>query len=83
VYVVVRTVDRKTNATGKHALLGPAPVKLSMCWVLSACNGYCSNEEIGGLKYSRSQFDGVLSCRENHRLRRCRCRGCRVYRLPS
>lgn len=46
-YVVVRTVDRKTNATGKHALLGPAPVKLSMCWVLSECNGYCSNERNG------------------------------------
>jgi hypothetical protein len=48
VYRVVRTLDRKINGNLKHALLGPAPVEESMCWVPNACNG---NNERNGVAY--------------------------------
>lgn len=35
---VVRTTNRRINGNSKHTLLGPAPVKESICWVLNACS---------------------------------------------
>jgi hypothetical protein len=64
---VVRTTDRRINGNRKHTLLGPAPVKESMCWVLNACSvdneryGNASRVRVGdGCGYGPYIVDGRL-----------------------